>query len=143
MRVAIVRDLDTTANSCFEGAPEPHYFTPCLDTYPALCRSICYRSEKTPLLLNFPPPLLRRPISSKRGLQGSSARSIKAKHALVPVMMGGAAAQRFTLLVFLPSQRSRKPGLVRRRADQDLWARFYRLRLRLRKPYSSVCVVEC
>eukprot|EP00964_Phaeocystis_antarctica_P079299 scaffold49390_cov46-Phaeocystis_antarctica.AAC.1 len=34
-------------------------------------------------------------------------------------------------------------ALLRRRADQDLWARCYRLRLRLRMPYSSVCVVEC
>eukprot|EP00964_Phaeocystis_antarctica_P101468 scaffold66933_cov66-Phaeocystis_antarctica.AAC.1 len=34
-------------------------------------------------------------------------------------------------------------ALLRRRADQDLWARCYRLRLRLRMPYSSVRVVEC
>ena len=78
-RVAIVRDLDTTANSCFEGAPEPHYFTPCLDTYPALCRSICYRSEKTPLLLNFPPPLLRQADILKAGAAGIEC-SLKATH---------------------------------------------------------------
>ena len=31
------------------------------------------------------------------------------------------------------------PALLRRRADQDLWARCSRVRLRLRMPYSSVC----
>ena len=95
MRVAIVRDLDSTANSCFKGAPEPRYFAPCLEPYPALCRSICYPLRETPLLLNFPPPLLRRPTSSKRGAAGIE-RPLKAKHALVPVMMGAAAAQNYT-----------------------------------------------
>ena len=67
--------------------------------------------------------------------------SLKAKHALVPVMMGAAAAQRFTCLVLLPSQRS-LTWLWSDGAAQDFWARCYRLRLRLRMPYSSVCDVE-
>ena len=105
MRVEIVRDLDSTANFCFEGAPEPRYFAPCLEPYPALCRSICYPLRETPLLLNFPPPLLRRPTSSKRGAAGIE-RPLKAKHALVPVMMGAAAAQNYTFSTSTFSGRS-------------------------------------
>ena len=61
---------------------------------------------------------------------------------LTQLVMGAAAAQRFTfsessLLSLFESLVN--PALLRRRADQDLWARCSRVRLRLRMPYSSVC----
>ena len=73
MRVAIVRDLDSTANSCFKGAPEPRYFAPCLEPYPALCRSICYPSENPPLLLTLPPTIAPQADILKAGGRGDRA----------------------------------------------------------------------
>ena len=73
MRVAIVRDLDSTANFCFEGAPEPRYFAPCLEPYPALCRSVCYWSHAPPLQLNFPPTIAPQADILKAGGRGDRA----------------------------------------------------------------------
>ena len=97
----------------------PRYPAYCLDTCPALCRSMCYPLRRSPLWTNFPPPLRRRPAFSKRGLRGSSD-ALKAKYLLVPVMMEAAAAQRFTLSATLSSS----PG----RACKDL-ARAVHLRV--------------
>ena len=83
----------------------PRYPAYCLDTCPALCRSMCYPLRRSPLWTNFPPPLLRRPASSKRGPRESSD-DLKAKYLLAPVMMEAAAAQRFTLSATLSSSRS-------------------------------------
>jgi hypothetical protein len=84
MRVAIVRDLDSTANSCFEGAPEPHYFTPCLDTYPALCRSICYPGPRNPpsTRTELPPTIAPQADILKAGAAGIERPLKEAKHAL-------------------------------------------------------------
>jgi len=95
MRVAIVRDLDSTANSCFAGAPEPRYFAPCLEPYPAYCRSICYSSEKPPPFTELPPTIAPQADIHKAGAAGIE-HPLKAKHALVPVMMGAATAQSYT-----------------------------------------------
>ena len=57
------------------------------------------------LQLNFPPTIAPQAGILKAGAAGIEC-SLKAKHALVPVMMGAADAQRFTRLVLLPSQRS-------------------------------------
>jgi hypothetical protein len=105
MRVAIVRDLDSTANFCFEGAPEPRYFAPCLEPYPALCRSVCYWSDAFPLQLNFPPTIAPQAGILKAGAAGIEF-PLKAKHVLVPVIVGDAAAQRFTFLDSLRNERS-------------------------------------
>ena len=105
MRVEIVRDLDSTANSCFEGAPEPRYFAPCLEPYPALCRSVCYWSDAFPLQLNFPPTIAPQAGILKAGAAGIEF-PLKAKHVLVPVIMGDAAAQRFTFSTSTFSSRS-------------------------------------
>jgi hypothetical protein len=105
MRVAIVRDLDSTANFCFEGAPEPRYFAPCLEPYPALCRSVCYWSDAFPLQLNFPPTIAPQAGILKAGAAGIEF-PLKAKHVLVPVIVGDAAAQRFTFSTSTFSGRS-------------------------------------
>jgi hypothetical protein len=105
MRVAIVRDLDSTANFCFEGAPEPRYFAPCLEPYPALCRSVCYWSDAFPLQLNFPPTIAPQAGILKAGAAGIEF-PLKAKHVLVPVIVGDAAAQRFTFSTSTLSGRS-------------------------------------
>jgi hypothetical protein len=105
MRVAIVRDLDSTANFCFEGAPEPRYFAPCLEPYPALCRSVCYWSHAPPLQLNFPPTIAPQAGILKAGAAGIEF-PLKAKHVLVPVIVGDAAAQRFTFSTSTLSSRS-------------------------------------
>ena len=83
----------------------PQYPAYCLDTCPALCRSMCYPLRRSPLWTNFPPPLLRRPASSKRGPRESSD-DLKAKYLLAPVMMEAAAAQRFTFSTTSSSSRS-------------------------------------
>ena len=82
----------------------PQYPAYCLDTCPALCRSICYPLRRSPLWTNFPPPLLRRPASSKRGPRESSD-DLKAKYLLAPVMMEAAAPQRFTFSTTFSSSR--------------------------------------
>ena len=105
MRVAIVRDLDSTANSCFEGAPEPRYFAPCLEPYPALCRSICYPRPRNPPSTELPPTIAPQADILKAGAAGIE-RPLKAKHALVPVMMGAAAAQNYTFSTSTFSGRS-------------------------------------
>jgi hypothetical protein len=81
MRVAIVRDLDSTANSCFKGAPEPRYFAPCLEPYPAHCRSICYSSENPPPFTELPPTIAPQADILKAGAAGIE-HPLKAKHAL-------------------------------------------------------------
>ena len=105
MRVAIVRDLDSTANFCFEGAPEPRYFAPCLEPYPALCRSVCYWSDAFPLQLNFPPT-----IAPQAGILKAGAAVIecllKEKHVLTQVMIDAAVAQRFIFSESLSLRRS-------------------------------------
>ena len=83
----------------------PRYPAYCLDTCPALSRSMCYPLRRSPLWTNFPPPLLRRPASSKRGPRESSDE-LKAKYLLAPVMMEAAAAQRFTFSTTSSSSRS-------------------------------------
>ena len=83
----------------------PRYPAYCLDTCPALCRSICYPLRRSPLWTNFPPPLLRRPASSQRGPRESSYE-LNAKYLLAPVMMEAAAAQIFTFSTTLSSSRS-------------------------------------
>ena len=67
--------------------------------------SICYPLRRSPLWTNFPPPLLRRPASSKRGPRESSD-DLKAKYLLAPVMMEAAAPQRFTFSTTFSSSRS-------------------------------------
>ena len=105
-RVAIMCGLHITASTGFEGAPrKPQYPASCFDTFPALCRSMCYPLRRSPLWTNFHPPLRRRPAFSKRGLRGPSD-ALKAKYLLVPVMREAAAAQRFTFLATLCSSRS-------------------------------------
>jgi len=53
-RFAIIRDLDTTASSCFEGAPEPRYFASCLShTLPQRLLSVRHR----PPVAEHPPHL--------------------------------------------------------------------------------------
>ena len=93
----------------------PQYPAYCLDTCPALCRSMCYPLRRSPLWTNFPPPLLRRPASSKRGPRESSD-DLKAKYLLAPVMMEAAAAQRFTFSTTSSSSRSLKLALLRPRS---------------------------
>ena len=83
----------------------PRYPAYCLDTCPALSRSMSYPLRRSPLWTNFPPPLLRRPASSKRGPRESSDE-LKAKYLLAPVMMEAAAAQRFTFSTTSSSSRS-------------------------------------
>ena len=116
----------------------PRYPAYCLDTCPALCRSMCYPLRRSPLWTNFPPPLLRRPASSKRGPRESSDE-LKAKYLLAPVMMEAAAAQRFTFSTTSSSSRSLS---LLCSAVLQLLARSYRLRLQLRMPYCSLCVVR-
>ena len=115
----------------------PQYPAYCLNTCPTLCRSMCYPLRRSPLWTNFPPPLLRRPASSKRGPRESSDE-LKAKYLLAPVMMEAAAAQRFTLSATLSSyfESLVHLALLRRRAGQDLWAQCYRLRLHLRMRFA-------
>ena len=105
MRVAIVRDLDSTANSCVAGAPESRHFAPCLEPYPALCRSICYPSENPPPSTELPPTIAPQADILKAGAAGIE-RPLKAKHALVPAMMGAAAAQSYTFSTSTFSGRS-------------------------------------
>ena len=83
----------------------PRYPAYCLDTCPALCRSMCYPLRRSPLWTNFPPPLLRRPASSQRGPRESSCE-LNAKYLLAPVMMEAAAAQIFTFSTTSSSSRS-------------------------------------
>ena len=58
-----------------------------------------------PALLNFPPTLPPQAGILKAGAVGIEF-SLKAKHALAQVMMGAAAAQRFTFLNSLTKRRS-------------------------------------
>ena len=83
----------------------PDILHPASNPIPHFAAASAIRVRETPLLLNFPPPLLRRPTSSKRGAAGIE-RPLKAKHALVPVMMGAAAAQNYTFSTSTFSGRS-------------------------------------
>ena len=62
-------------------------------------------SDHDPPLLNFPPTLPPQAGILKAGAVGIEC-SLKAKHALAQVMMGAAAAQRFTFLDSLRNKRS-------------------------------------
>ena len=99
MRVANVRDLDTTAISCFEGrrcawAPIFYILLPGLDPYPALSRSMRNPTRPHPL---SPWAELRPHPSSTAGILKAGAAgiecSLKAKNVMVPVMIGATAAQ--------------------------------------------------
>ena len=59
-----------------------------------------------PLLVNFPPTLSPQAGILEAGAAGVGL-PLKAKHALAQVMMGDAAAQRFTFLDLLAKRRSR------------------------------------
>ena len=62
-------------------------------------------SDHDPALLNFPPTLPPQAGILKAGAVGIEF-SLKAKHALVLVMMGASAAQIFTFLESLSKKRS-------------------------------------
>ena len=130
-RVAIIRGLHITASTGIESAPShniPHPASTPSPHFAAACAILCDdppfglpsprhcavgRSKRglrgsmrrSPLWTNFPPPLLRRPASSKRGPRESSDE-LKAKYLLAPVMMEAAAAQRFTFSTTSSSSRS-------------------------------------
>ena len=67
---------------------------------------MCILRDRTPLWLNFPPTLSPQAGILKAGAAGVELL-LKAKHALAQVMMGDAAAQRFTFLDSLAKRRSR------------------------------------
>jgi hypothetical protein len=84
MRVAIVRDIDSTANSCFKGAPEPRYVAPCLEPY--VSRTLpqhLLSVRETPPSTELPPTIRIAPQADilKAGAAGIE-RPLKAKHAL-------------------------------------------------------------
>ena len=91
----------------------------------------------------------RHPPSSKRGLRGSSSRSRRSTCSADAAGDGCCCRAKIQLLRVALFESLVSPALLRRRADQDLWARSLmfsrcsRLRLRLQMPYSSVRVVEC
>ena len=66
---------------------------------------MCIRSDRPPPLAELPPT-----VSPQAGILKAGAAGIefplKAKHALAQVMMGAAAAQRFTFLESLAKRRS-------------------------------------
>ena len=66
---------------------------------------MCIRSDLRSLWLNFPPTLSPQAGILKAGAAGVEL-PLKAKHALAQVMMGAAAAQRFTFLDSLSKTRS-------------------------------------
>ena len=66
---------------------------------------MCILRDRCPLWLNFPPTLSPQAGILKAGAVGIKF-SLKAKHALAQVMMGAAAAQRFTFLDSLSKERS-------------------------------------
>ena len=66
---------------------------------------MCILRVTLPPLLNFPPTLPPQAGILKAGAAGIEF-SLKSKHALVLVMMGAAAAQRFTFLDSLSKNRS-------------------------------------
>ena len=104
-RVAIVRNLHTAASVGFEGAPCHDILHTASIPAPHLAAACAILCDDPPLWTNFPPPLLRRPASSKRGPRESSDE-LKAKYLLAPVMMEAAAAQRFTFSTTSSSSRS-------------------------------------
>ena len=67
---------------------------------------MCILRDRNPLWLNFPPTLSPQAGILKAGAAGVEL-PLKAKHALAQVMMGTAAAQRFTFLNSLTKRRSR------------------------------------
>ena len=66
---------------------------------------MCILRDRCPLWLNFPPTLSPQAGILKAGAVGIEFL-LKAKHALVLVMMGASAAQIFTFLESLSKKRS-------------------------------------
>ena len=67
---------------------------------------MCILRDRCHLWLNFPPTLSPQAGILKAGAVGVEFSLLKAKHALVLVMMGAAAAQIFSLLDSLSKKRS-------------------------------------
>ena len=107
-RVAITGDLHMTASSGFEGVPSPQYIASYLDTYLALCPSMCnsFAPRREPPWLNFTPTLPPQAGILKAGAAVIEC-SLKAEYLLVPVMIGAAATQTFSLSTELSSSRRR------------------------------------
>ena len=80
-------------------------FAPALPPYPAICYDRTNSPRREPPWLNFTPTLPPQAGIIKAGAAVIEC-SLKAKHVLVPVMIGAAAAQRFSLSSVLSSSRS-------------------------------------
>jgi len=83
----------------------PNILHPASNPIPHFAAASAIRVRETPLLLNFPPTIAPQADILKAGAAGIE-RSLKAKHALVPVMMGAAAAQSYTFSTSTFSVRS-------------------------------------
>ena len=105
-RVAIVHNLDTTANFYFEGVIVPRILNPASIPSLTLPQHLLTAQRILPSL-NFPPTNAPQAgILEERGLRGSRVLASRESHVLGAVPMAAAAARRFTFSTFALSKRS-------------------------------------